>query len=50
MDKIVIENLIMRAVFDVLMGKKPDSIYTDEMSICIPLRSGSTKIPAPLIT
>lgn len=31
MDKIVIENLIMRAVFDALTGKNPDHIYSDEM-------------------
>ena len=31
MNKVVIENLIMRAVFDTLMGKNSDSIYTDEM-------------------
>ena len=31
MNKIVVENLIMRAVFDVLTGKNADPIYTDSM-------------------
>ena len=31
MNKVVIENLIMRAVFDALMDKNPDPIYTDSM-------------------
>lgn len=31
MNKVIIENLIMRAVFDVLTGKNTNPIYTDSM-------------------
>ena len=38
MDKIIIENLITRAVFNALTGKSPEPIYTDGMKWYYSLR------------